>query len=274
MFGDEHALEAQFFRFADALLDAVHRTDFTAQAHFARHAHAGFYFRVHIARKDGADDRQVDGRVVHFQSSGYVEEHVLLRQLEAYPFLQHGEQHVHPPQVESRGGTLGHAIGCRAHQCLHFDEERAYAFYGAGDSHSAHSLVVLREQQFRRVAHLPQPVLPHLVDAQLRRAPEAVLDAPQDAVHVVLVALELQYRVYDVFQHFRSGDASFLVDMSDEDDGRSCLFGELEDGCRTFAHLHDASRRRIDGFGRNGLYGVDDDQGGSCVLDVGEDLFQ
>ena len=81
MFGDEHALEAQFFRFADALLDAVHRTDFTAQAHFARHAHAGFYFRVHIARKDGADDRQVDGRVVHFQSSGYVEEHVLLRQL-------------------------------------------------------------------------------------------------------------------------------------------------------------------------------------------------
>ena len=62
--------------------------------------------------------------------------------------------------------------------------------------------------------------MPHFVNPQFGSASEAVLDAAQDAVHVVLVALELEYGIHDMFQYLGAGYASFLIDMPDEDDRR------------------------------------------------------
>ena len=134
--------------------------------------------------------------------------------------------------------------------------------------------MILRKQQFRRIAHLSQSVLPHFINTQFRRTSEAVLDTPQDAVHVVLVALELKYRVDNVLQHLRSGNAAFFVDMTDQNNRCSCFFGEFQNRSRTLAHLYDAARRRVDVLRRDGLYRVDDDQIGSRILDVCENLFQ
>ena len=89
---------------------------------------------------------------------------------------------------------------------------------------------------------MPQSVLPHLVDAQLGRASEAVLDAPQDAVHIMLVAFKLKHGVYNMFQHLGAGYAALLIYMSDEDDRRVGLFGKTKDGGGAFPYLGDASR--------------------------------
>ena len=256
------------------MLDAVHGTDFAREAYLACHADARLNFRIHVAGKDGTDDSQVDGRVVHLEAARNVEENVFLRQLEAYTLFEHGQQHVHAADVEARGRALRIAVNGGADQCLGLNEEGAYAFDGRGDGHTTHAFVILTQQQFGGVAHLAQTVLAHFVDAQLGSTAEAVLDAAQDAVHVVLVALELKDGIDNVLQHFGTRDAAFLVDVTDQDDCRMRLLGEAQDAGGALAHLGDAARRGFQRFGRNSLYGVDDDQVGACVLDVDVDLFE
>ena len=116
--------------------------------------------------------------------------------------------------------------------------------------------------------------MPHFIDTQFGSASETVLDAAQDTVHVVLVTLELKYRVYDMFQYFRTGYATFLIDMPDEDNRCMRFLGKTQDGGGALPYLGNASRRRFKGFGRNRLYGVDDDDVRADVLDVDVNLFQ
>ena len=134
--------------------------------------------------------------------------------------------------------------------------------------------MVLVQQQFGWVAHLAQSVLPHFVNSQFGSASEAVLDAAQDAVHIMLVALELEYGIHDMFQYLGAGYASFLIDMPDKDDRRMRFLGKAQDGGGTFPYLGDAPRRRFKGFGRNCLYGVDDDYIRANIFDVDVNLFQ
>ena len=86
----------------------------------------------------------------------------------------------------------------------------------------------------------PKPVLTHFIDAQFSGTSKAVLDAAQDAVHVVLVALELEYGIHDMFQYLGAGYASFLIDMPDKDDRRMRFLGKAQDGGGTFPYLGDA----------------------------------
>ena len=72
--------------------------------------------------------------------------------------------------------------------------ERADSFYGRGDSNPAHPVMVLAKQQFGRVAHLAQTVLAHFINAQFGGASETVLDAAENAVHIMLVTFKLVIR--------------------------------------------------------------------------------
>ena len=103
--------------------------------------------------------------------------------------------------------------------------------------------MVLSEQQFRRVAHLTKPVLTHLVDTEFGSTAETVLYASQDAVHIVLVSLKLKYRIDYMFQYLRSGNASLLIDMSNQYDRSSCFFGKSQYCSRTLSHLYNAAGR-------------------------------
>jgi hypothetical protein len=134
--------------------------------------------------------------------------------------------------------------------------------------------VVVGEKQFRGILHLTKPLLPHLVDADLRGGSEAVFDAAQDTVEVVLVALKLEYRIDDVFQDLRSGEGPLLVDVADEDHGDATRLGEAEQRRGTLAYLRNAARRTLGLLGGDGLYGVDDDDLGFLLLDVVEDGLQ
>ena len=134
--------------------------------------------------------------------------------------------------------------------------------------------MVLRQQQLGRVAHLSQTILSHLVDAQLRRAAETVLDAAQDAIHVMLIALELQHRIDNVLQYLRAGDAAFLVDMADQEDRDTALLGILQDHGAALTHLRDAAGRGFHQLREDGLNRVDDQQIGLDIRRLRKDLLQ
>ena len=53
----------------------------------------------------------------------------------------------------------------------------------------------------------------------------------------MLVALELQYRVHDMFQHFGPRQRSFFIDMPDDDKGDVTGLGELQNARRALAYL-------------------------------------
>ena len=271
---DNHLPETELGRFRHALLDTVYRTYLAAQADFPGHADAAFDARVHIAAQHGGNDGQVDGRIGHFQSSGYVQEHVFLRQFKPHALLQHGQQHIQPAQVEAGGRTLRRAVSRRADQGLRLDEEGAHALDGRRDGDATQSFVILGEQQFRRIAPLPQTVLPHLVDAQLGRAAETVLDAAQDTVHIMLVALELQHGIHDMFQHLGAGQCPLLIDMADQYHGNIALLGEFQQQRGALAHLRDAAGRTVHGLCHDGLYGIYDHQLRLLVTDVQENLVE
>ena len=157
---------------------------------------------------------------------------------------------------------------------MRLDEEGAYALDGRRDGDATQSFVILGEQQFRRIAHLPQTVLPHLVDAQLGRAAETVLDAAQDAVHIMLVALELQHGIHDMFQHLGTGQCPLLIDMADQYHGDVALLGEFQQQRGALAHLRDAAGRTVHSLCHDGLYRIYDHQLRLLVTDVQENLVK
>ena len=53
----------------------------------------------------------------------------------------------------------------------------------------------------------------------------------------MLVALKLKNGIHYVFEHFRSGERAFLVDMSDDEERYILFFGELENAVGTFLDL-------------------------------------
>ena len=266
--------ESQLFGLEDALLDAVHGADFPAEAHFSGHARARLDGDVEARREDGGEDGEVDGGIVHAQAAGDVEEDILLDELEAGTFLEHGQQHIHAAEVETGRATLGRPVNGTADKALRFNQEGAHPFDGGGDSDTAEALVVLGQKQLGRVADLAQTLAAHLVDAEFRGAPEAVLDAAEDAVHVMLVALELQHGIDDVLQDFRAGDAALLIDVADEQDGHPVFLGKTEDGGAALANLRDAAGRGLDQLREDCLDGVDNHQVGLDGAGVLEDIFQ
>ena len=112
------------------------------------------------------------------------------------------------------------------------------------------------------ILHGAQTRLAHLVDAQLGGAAEAVLLSAQDAVHVVLVAVELQHHVHRVFEHLGPSDAALLGDMADDDDGHALGLAVLEQGGGALTDLRDAAGGALTELGLYGLYGVYDQEVG------------
>ena len=131
-----------------------------------------------------------------------------------------------------------------------------------------------RDEDFGRVAHFPEAGAGHLEDGQLVGRAEAVLDAAQDAVGALGVALELQHDVHDVFEDLRAGQRAVLGDVADQDDGRAALLGVAQQGRGAFAHLRHAARRRIERFAVDGLDGVDDEQCGLDLPGLLQDVLQ
>ena len=97
----------------------------------------------------------------------------------------------HLMDAETCCRALRIAIYGRTHQCLCFNQERTDAFDSRGNGYSTHAFVFVGKEEFGRIAHLSEAILTHLVDAEFCCASESVLDASEDAIHIMLVAFEL-----------------------------------------------------------------------------------
>ena len=157
-------MKAQLLGFGDALLDAAHRTNLTTQTYFASHTPASLDRRVHITAQYGGYHTEIHRQVCDTQSACYVQEHILLHQFEAYPLLEHSQEHVEPTLVEARSRALWCAIGCGRYKRLRLDQERTDTLDGTADCHSRQTVMIVGKQELRRIAHLSESTLLHLVD--------------------------------------------------------------------------------------------------------------
>ena len=129
-------------------------------------------------------------------------------------------------------------------------------------------------QQLRRIRHLAQSVLTHLVDTHLGSTAKTVLRAAQHTIEIMLVTFELYHRVNDMFQDLRACQRSLLVNMSDQNHRHPTRLGKAQQSRGTFSHLRDAAGRRVYAFRGNGLHRIDHDDIRCHILNVLEDLLQ
>ena len=116
------------------------------------------------------------------------------------------------------------------------------------------------EQKFRRVLNLPKTGLNHLIYTKLGCRAKPVFDTSKNSVHIMLVALELDNSVNDVFKNLWTCDASLLVYMTNQYNRNATRFGKTKQGCSTFANLNNASRAACNLVGSYCLYGVDNNK--------------
>ena len=90
----------------------------------------------------------------------------------------------------------------------------------------------------------------------------------------MLVTLELKDSVNDMFKNLRPGNASFLIDMADQEDGRATLFRIFQDGSTTLTYLRYTSGRRFDHLRINRLYRVDNQEIRLNVTGLDKYLFK
>ena len=96
VFRHEDALKAQSVGLGNALLHPAHRTHLSVESQLGGETVARRDGHIDIATEDSAGHGKIQGRVVHPQAAGQIEEHILGSQLEAAPLLENSQQHVHP----------------------------------------------------------------------------------------------------------------------------------------------------------------------------------
>src|SRR5574344_1028741 len=145
--------ESKSFSFTDALRNAHDRSDFSTQSHFSGHTSGGRDAGINVAGQYGHDAGEVNGGVGHSETPCNVEKNVFLSQFETHTFFKYSQKHVEAANVETRGGTLGGAIGGSAHESLCFNEEWSYTFDGRGHGNAAQSFVFVGGQHFGGICH-------------------------------------------------------------------------------------------------------------------------
>ena len=111
--------------------------------------------------------------------------------MEATSFFEDGQQELESAQVEATGGSLRGAIDGRGDQCLDLNKQWPKAFHAGGDGDAAQGLLLLMNEDVRRIGYGYHSVGGHLVYAEFGGRTESVLGRTQDAVGVVTVTLEV-----------------------------------------------------------------------------------
>ena len=112
-----------------------------------------------------------------------------------------------------------------------------------GNHHAAgDARVAIGEEERTRIGDALQALLDHLEQAEFGGGTEAMLRRAQKPKRVVTITLELQHGVDHVFEHARTGEATFFRDVSDQHDRQIAPLGFGHQCVRTTANLHHAAR--------------------------------
>ena len=119
-----------------------------------------------------------------------------------------------------------------------------------------------------------KPAPRHLEHAQLADGAEPVLHRADDAVRVMLLALEIEHGVDDVLERLRAGETAVLRDMADEERRDVLPFRGEQQLRRRLANLADAAGSGLELQREDGLDRIDDDERRAKAGDLLEDALE
>jgi hypothetical protein len=130
--------------------------------------------------------------------------------------------------------------------------------------------VVAGDEEPGRVGHRGDPVAGEVEAADLVDRAVAVLHCAHHPEPGGPLALELEHDVHQVLEDPRSGDAAVLRHVADQDGRHPSALRLPHEGCGHLLDLGDAARDAVDPGNPDRLDGVDDEEVGAQLLDVGE----
>src|SRR5262249_15279545 len=172
------------------------------------------------------------------------------------------------------GSAAWRAEGGGGGERLHLDEERACPLHTDDDRRAGSASSVLGEEEGRGILDIYHALAAHFKDTHLVGGAEAVLDAAQEAVGMVALALEVEHGVHNVLEGAGTGYGALFGDMANDEDGYVTAFGKAHQAEGAVADLADAAWGRNDLGGGDGLDGVHDDEGGLEALGKLDDGLQ
>ena len=151
---------------------------------------------------------------------------------------------------------MSRAINSGTHKRLNFEQQRPGAVNSGGNGSPAQAFFMHRNQQFRRVVHLPKAGTGHLEHGQFRCGAESVLYASQQPVCASVVSLKLKDNIHDVLQNLWSCYESVLGDMTDKYNRHFSLLCKSKKTYGHFLNLTHRARRRIHRIGKHRLHRI------------------
>ena len=109
----------------------VDAPDFSRQPDLAEDRGGRLDRPVADARRHGAENREIRGRLVDGHAAGHVHEHVLGNEVQAGALLEDCEQQRQAVLIETARHAARISVGARADERLHLDEERPRTFDAA-----------------------------------------------------------------------------------------------------------------------------------------------
>ena len=121
------------------LLEPCYTAYLAAKPHLSGKGRIWREGNIKVRRQHSCHHGQIDTRIYYPHPPRNIQKYILGGQLKPRTFLQHGKQHVQPPDVKARSRTLRGAVGRAAHQGLHLHQHRPSTIYGRSHRHTAQS---------------------------------------------------------------------------------------------------------------------------------------
>jgi|SRR5678816_4224423 len=106
--GEYAALEAELAGFLDAGFGLRNAANFAGQANFAEEDRSCVEDSFAAARCDCRDDAQIDRWLVDLDTAGDIDKYILVEELGAHFFLEHGDQQRDPVVIDSNRRSPRH----------------------------------------------------------------------------------------------------------------------------------------------------------------------
>ena len=225
------------------LLPALHGSDFASQPHFTESNRLAINRPVFEAGDDCQQKRQIRAGFTHFDTTHHVYKDILICHVQPTVPVQHGQQHGHAILLQAYRNPTGITQRAGIHQRLYLNQQRAGAF--PENHHQGAGTVFLCSSQKNsgRILHLFHALLGHGENTQFIHCTKPIFLTAQDAIFAVGAAFQHHETVDHVFQDFRTGEISFLSDVSDQKQYRVGLFCVLNKVSRAFPNLADTAGR-------------------------------
>ena len=168
--------------------------DLACQSDFPKDRRRLGHGTIAQARRHRRRNAEVGGRLVEPHAAGHVDEHIFADEIEPRALFEHRKQQGQPRLIDSRDHAPRIAKRARAHERLHFHEQRPRSFDRAVHRRPGRVGRPLREEQRRGIRHGHQPLAGHLEHAELAGGAESVLHGAHDPVRMMPLAFEVRGR--------------------------------------------------------------------------------